>query len=70
MAKRLNYLVVFRCKLVEALLDDVVTVEVLDEHNDVQAECNDDEVNLSIVSSISLLFTVSVTSVLKPSILT
>jgi len=48
----------------------VVTIEVLDQDNDMQAESNDDEVNLSIVSSISLLFTVSVTSVLKPSILT
>lgn len=50
------YLVVIRSKLVEALLDDVVPVEVLDQRHDVQAEGNDNRMDLGVVSEISLLF--------------
>lgn len=39
-------LVVFWCKLIKALLNDVVAVEVLDEYDDVQAERDDDGVDL------------------------
>ena len=53
------YLVVLRSELVETFLNDMVAVEVLDEHNNMEAECNDNGVNLNIVSLISLNSTVS-----------
>ena len=40
-------LIVLRCELVQALLDDVVTVEVLNEDDDVQAERDNDGVDLA-----------------------
>lgn len=49
------YLVIFRSQLVQTLLDHVVAIEVLNEHDDVQAQGNDNRVYLSIVSKISLL---------------
>ena len=49
-----TYLVILRRELVEALLDDVVPVEILDEHNDVQAQRQDDGVDLNI-AKVSLL---------------
>jgi hypothetical protein len=48
------YLVVLWCKLVQAFLNDVVTVEVLDKHNDMHAEGNDDRMDLAMVSAVSL----------------
>ena len=42
----LAHLVVVWGKLVETLLDHVVAVEILDEHDDVQAERKDDRVDL------------------------
>ena len=51
----LAYLIVLRCKLVQALLDDVVSVEVFNEHHYMQAERNNDGVDLRVVSKISLL---------------
>ena len=50
-----TYLVVVGCQLVQALLDDVVAVQVLDQCHNVQTERNDNSMNLSIVSEISLL---------------
>ena len=41
-------LVVLGRELVQALLDDVVAVQVLDEDDDVQAEGDDDGVNLKV----------------------
>ena len=41
-------MVILRRKLVQALLDDVVAVKVLDEDDDVQAEGDDDGVNLKV----------------------
>ena len=46
--RRRRYLVILRCKLVEALLDDMIPVEVLDEHDDVQAQSEDDRVDLNV----------------------
>jgi hypothetical protein len=40
-------LVVFRSQLVEALLDDVVAVQILDEHNNVETKRDDDRVDLT-----------------------
>ena len=40
-------MVILRRKLVQALLDDVVTVEVLNEDDDVQAERDNDGVDLA-----------------------
>lgn len=34
------YLIVLGGQLVQTLLNDVIAVQVLDEYNDVQAECN------------------------------
>lgn len=53
------YLVVLRGELVETLLNDMVAVEVLDKHNNMEAERNDNRVNLNIVYLISLNSTVS-----------
>ena len=50
----INELVVRRNKTIEALLDDVVAVEVLDEGHDVRREGSDDGNNLVVVSRISL----------------
>ena len=47
-------LVVFRRQFIQALLDDVITVQVLNEHNNVEAERDDDRMNLAMVSMISL----------------
>ena len=47
-------LVILRRKLVEALLNDMVPVEVLNEDNDVQAQGHDDSVNLSVEFEVSL----------------
>ena len=49
-----NELVVLRRELVETLLDDVVAVKVLDEDDDVQAEGDDDGVNLKVRREVSL----------------
>jgi hypothetical protein len=35
-------LVVFRRQFIQALLDDVIAVQVLNEHNNVEAERDDD----------------------------
>lgn len=47
-------LVVFRRQFIQALLDDVIAVQVLNEHNNVEAERDDDRMNLAMVSMISL----------------
>lgn len=47
-------LVVFRRQFIQALLDDVIAVQVLNEHDNVEAERNDDRMNLAMVSMISL----------------
>jgi hypothetical protein len=47
-------LVVLGCQLVQAFLDDMVSVEVLDENHHMEAERDDDRVDLRIVTSISL----------------
>jgi hypothetical protein len=51
----LFYLVILWSKLVQAFLNNMVSVQVLDQHHYVKAECNNDSMNLSIVSKISLL---------------
>lgn len=40
-------LVIFRCKLVETFLNNVVPVEILDEHYNMKAECKNDRMNLA-----------------------
>jgi hypothetical protein len=47
-------LVVFWRQFIQALLDDVIAVQVLNEHNNVEAERDDDRMNLAMVSMISL----------------
>ena len=56
---RHKYLVVLRGEFVQTFLNDVITVEVLDKHNNMEAEGNDNGVNLDIVSLISLNSSVS-----------
>jgi hypothetical protein len=56
---RHTYLVVFRGNFVETFLDDMVPIEVLDEHNNMEAERDDNRVYLHIVSLISLCSPVS-----------
>ncbi len=48
-------LIILRCKLVEAFLDDVITIQILDENDNTGTECNNDRVDLSIASMNSLL---------------
>ena len=50
----LAHLVVVWGKLVETLLDHVVAIQILDEHNDVQAQREDDRVDLSYPTQVSL----------------
>lgn len=45
----LSHLVVLGHELVKALLDDVVPVQVLDESDHMQAERDDDGVNLGLL---------------------
>ncbi len=45
-------LVVLRCEFVQAFLDDVIAVEILDERNDVQAQSEDDASNLVGLTSV------------------
>jgi len=47
-------LVVFRRQFIQTLLDDVITVQVLNEYNNVEAERDNDRMNLAMVSMISL----------------
>jgi hypothetical protein len=47
-------LVIFRRQFIQTLLNDVITVQVLNEHNNVQTERNNDRMNLAMVSMISL----------------
>jgi hypothetical protein len=47
-------LVVFGRQFIQTLLDDVIAVQVLNEHNNVEAERDDDRMNLAMVSMISL----------------
>lgn len=51
---RHKYLVILRGELVETLLNDMVAVEILDKHNNMEAERDNNGVNLNIVSLISL----------------
>ena len=41
-------------ELVDALMDHMVTVEILDEHDDVQAQRKDDGVDLKVAAEVSL----------------
>jgi len=47
-------LIIFRRQFIQALLDDMITVQVLDEYNNVQAERDNDRMYLAMVSMISL----------------
>lgn len=49
-----KYLIVLRSEFVQTFLNDMVAVEVLDKHNNMEAERDDNGVNLDIVSLISL----------------
>lgn len=48
------YLVILRRKLVQTLLNDVIPVQIFDEHDDMEAKSDDDGMNLAMVSMISL----------------
>ena len=50
-----THLVILRRQLVQTFLDDVVPIQILDEDHDVHTERDNDRMNLSVVSSISLL---------------
>ncbi len=49
------YLIILWDKFVQALLNDVIAVEILDEDYYVQTESHDDRMDLSIVFEVSLL---------------
>jgi len=49
-----NELIIFWGQLVQAFLNNMIAVQVLDKHYNMKAECNNDRMDLSIVSKISL----------------
>jgi hypothetical protein len=51
----IDELVILRYKLVKAFLNDMVAVEVLDEHYNVQAQRDDDRMNLATIKSVNVL---------------
>ena len=50
----LPHLIILRSQLVQAFLNNMVAVQILDKHYNMKAERNDDRMDLSIVSKISL----------------
>lgn len=52
-----TYLIILGSQLVQAFLNDMVTVQVFNQNNYVEAKCNNDRMYLSVVSMIGLLFT-------------
>lgn len=54
--KTMTNLVVLGSQLVQAFLNDVATIKILDEHHHVNAQRHDDGMNLCIVTMVSLLF--------------
>lgn len=50
MIKIVTYLVVFRNQPVQTFLNDMVSVEILDQSDNVQAQCHDDASDLSRLS--------------------
>jgi hypothetical protein len=52
--ERWSDLIIFRSKLVEAFLNHMVAVQVFDKHYNMKAECDNNGMDLSIVSKISL----------------
>ena len=48
------YLVILRRELVQALLNDMIAIQVLDQDHDVQAQRDDDRMNLRVRSVVSL----------------
>jgi hypothetical protein len=55
MSERVADLVVFWRQFIQALLDDVIAVQVLNEYDNVETKRDDDRMNLAMVSMISLL---------------
>jgi hypothetical protein len=51
----IDELVILRYELVKAFLNDMIAVEVLDEHHNVQAQRNDDRMNLATIKSVNVL---------------
>jgi hypothetical protein len=47
MHEKVDYLVVIRSQLVQAFLDHMIAVQVLDQHDDVKTEGNNDRMDLS-----------------------
>jgi hypothetical protein len=54
MSQRVTDLVIFWRQFIQALLDDMITIQILDEHNDMQAKRDNDRMNLAMVSMVSL----------------
>ena len=52
--ERVTNLIVFGGQFVQALLNDMITIQVFDKHHNMQAERDNNRVNLAMVSMISL----------------
>jgi hypothetical protein len=50
-----TYLIILRSQLIETLLNNMIPVQILDQNHNMQTERDDNRVDLSIVSKISLL---------------
>ncbi|SRR6266702_887565 len=53
-SERVTNLIILWRQFVQALLNDMIPIQVLDEHHNVQTERDNDRVNLAMVSMISL----------------
>ncbi len=53
--KSYAHLVIFGRQLIQALLNDMIPVQILNQHNNVHAEGDYDGVDLRVVTQISLL---------------
>ena len=49
-----TYLVIFGSKLVQALLNDMIAIQILDKHYNMKAQSKNDRMYLSIVFEVSL----------------
>jgi len=49
-----KHLIILSSQFIQAFLNNVITVEILDKGNDVHAECHNDCVNLRIITGIRL----------------
>lgn len=53
---KLRHLVILGGQFIKAFLNHVIAIQILDQHNNMKTECDNNRMNLSIISMVSLLF--------------